>query len=99
MPRWKSAAAYLALVAVTLLFAGQVSAQETILYNFIGGKVDGEEPMSTLIFDAAGNLYGSAFFGNKYNHGSVFELTPNVSGTWNENVLHVFNGLGDGHHP
>jgi uncharacterized repeat protein (TIGR03803 family) len=92
--------ALLAIVtAAALLFATHATAQETILYSFIGGKVDGSDPISAVIFDGTGNLYGSTFYGDKYNHGSVFKLTPNASGEWTETVLHVFNSEGDGHNP
>ena len=33
---------------------------EKVLYNFSGGT-DGTEPIGALIFDAAGNLYGTTY--------------------------------------
>jgi len=43
---------------------------ETVLYSFTGGK-DGSEPWGGLVRDAAGNLYGTTFFGGHpaCNHG------------------------------
>jgi uncharacterized repeat protein (TIGR03803 family) len=73
----------LSIIATTLALTPKAFPQETILYNFIGGKLDGIDPEGPLIFDAAGNLYGSTSFGDKYNHGSVFKLTPTESGSWN----------------
>ncbi|MFZ0312326.1 MAG: choice-of-anchor tandem repeat GloVer-containing protein, partial [Candidatus Korobacteraceae bacterium] len=70
---------------------------ETVLYSFCpqgGFCSDGEEPVGSLIFDAAGNLYGTTQFS-----GGVFELTPDGNGGWTETVLHVFGGDGDGYYP
>ena len=74
---------------------------ETVLYSFCpqgGGCSDGEEPASTLIFDAAGNLYGTTYFG-----GGVFELSPNQSGDWTLTVLYALGscefGCQDGYYP
>ena len=49
---------------------------EKVLHSFNNNGVDGAEPCAGLIFDAAGNLYGTTYFGGTYNHGTVFELTP-----------------------
>jgi len=63
---------------------------ESILYSFPGGR-DGKQPMSDLIFDAAGNLYGTAFEGGfPGNYGVVFELQPQSTGGWRELILHAF---------
>ena len=45
-----------------------------VLYSFTGP--DGGSPSSTLIRDAAGNLYGTTYGGGAYGHGVVFKLTP-----------------------
>jgi len=64
---------------------------ETVLYSFSGG-VDGAIPVAALIFDVAGNLYGTTRLGGAANgFGAVFELTPNSDGSWTESVLHSFN--------
>lgn len=47
----------------------------TDLYDFTGGS-DGGEPMSTVVFDAQGNLYGTTYQGGTNNLGVVFEITP-----------------------
>jgi uncharacterized repeat protein (TIGR03803 family) len=67
------------------------------LYNFCpnSGCSDGSYPTSGVIFDRAGNLYGTTFSGGAYNGGTVFELTRN-KGTWTEKVLHSFTGGNDG---
>ncbi len=74
---------------------------ETTLYIF-AGTPDGSYPTGGLIFDAAGNLYGTTYYGGPYSlgYGTVFELTPNGSGNWTETTLHNFSGLKtDGRHP
>lgn len=65
------------------------------LHTFTGG-VDGESPACPLVFDAAGNLYGTTYAGGGAGYGNVFELTPNADGTWTEHVLHEFTGGRDG---
>ena len=67
----------------------------TTLHAFHGGG-DGSTPTSDLIFDEAGNLYGTTRQGGTHNFGTVFELSPNSSGTWTETVLYRFLGGGDG---
>jgi uncharacterized repeat protein (TIGR03803 family) len=51
---------------------------------------DGETPHAGLIFDQAGNLYGTTEYGGAYGGGNVFELTPNADGSWTEKVLRSF---------
>ncbi len=73
---------------------------ETVLYNFAGG-MDGENPNGSLIFDSAGNLYGTTLHGAINSPycvaacGTVFKLTP--GGT--ETVLYRFMGVTDGGNP
>jgi uncharacterized repeat protein (TIGR03803 family) len=61
---------------------------ESVLYNFMGE--DGANPFAGLIFDQAGNLYGTTYRGGAGGDGTVFELTPNQDGSWTESVLHSF---------
>ena len=63
---------------------------EKVLYNF--GGTDGDQPAAGLVFDAAGNLYGTTYVGGTSDKGTVFELTPAGGGTWTEKVLYNFNG-------
>ena len=67
---------------------------ERVLHNFGVGGSDGIYPYAGLIFDAAGNLYGTTSLGGSEGYGTVFEMTPNGSGGWTERVLHNF-GIGD----
>jgi len=64
--------------------------KEQVLYNFTG-KGNGELPQTGLIFDRAGNLYGTT-------PGNVFELSPNAHGGWTQTVLYTFNNS-DGDFP
>jgi uncharacterized repeat protein (TIGR03803 family) len=79
----------LASMAINTRVAAQ---SETPVYNF--GATSAGAPYGGVIFDAAGNLYGTTTDGN----GAVFELTPE-SGGWNETVLYTFSGGTDGNDP
>jgi uncharacterized repeat protein (TIGR03803 family) len=58
-----------------------------VLHSFTGGA-DGENPGTGVTLDAAGNLYGTTFFGGgKDDCGTVFKLSPSGSLT----VLHTFS--------
>jgi uncharacterized repeat protein (TIGR03803 family) len=70
---------------------------EQVLHAFNG--TDGRNPIAGLIFDAAGNLYGTTNQGGTSNLGTVFELTPAAGRTWTEQVLHNFGGGTDGAGP
>ena len=78
---------------------------ETVLDNFGNGS-GAAIPAATLVFDAAGTLYGTSESGGIYSCyagqvgcGTVFELTPNANGTWTETVLHSFGSGTDGRNP
>ena len=65
--------------------------KEVVLYSFQGGS-DGGYPTSTLLFDAARNLYGTTSNGGDAGCGCgvVFQLQPTGSLGWREVVLHSF---------
>jgi uncharacterized repeat protein (TIGR03803 family) len=69
---------------------------ETVLYSFHTNGRDGFQPYGGLVFDTAGNLYGTTSTGGLYNGGTVFELSPKFGGGWTRKILHQFiaNGLG-----
>jgi uncharacterized repeat protein (TIGR03803 family) len=74
---------------------------EGVLHSF-NPDTDGSDPNGGLIFDAAGNLYGTALFGGlPCDDGTVVELTPGSS-DWTLNVIHSFQGTwcgSDGYNP
>jgi uncharacterized repeat protein (TIGR03803 family) len=72
---------------------------EKILHNFNQSNHDGAEPAAGLIFDSAGNLYGTTRLGGSDGYGTVFELTPQNAGSWTETILHNFSANGDGSEP
>jgi uncharacterized repeat protein (TIGR03803 family) len=74
---------------------------EKVLHRFCptSNCPDGGFPSGGVIFDTAGNLYGTAKFGGTYYYGSVFELKPH-NGEWTAKTLHNFNNNGkDGYYP
>lgn len=83
-----------------VVFKVNTSAQETILYDFIGHTANGASPLAGLIRDSAGNLYGTTELGGgttacSNGCGVVFKLSP----TGQETVLHRFTGGAGGGHP
>jgi len=86
-------------------FAGTVyevtpSGTETVLYNFTGGT-DGCEPQASVVFDSAGNLYGTAPYCGASGWGTVFKIAPGSSGpgTGTFTPLYSFTGGTDGGYP
>jgi uncharacterized repeat protein (TIGR03803 family) len=73
---------------------------ETVLYRF-QGIPDGANPSGDVIFDQAGNLYGTTQLGGNRSDvcafgggcGTVYELSPS-NGGWTENVLYRFDASG-----
>lgn len=94
--------------ALTLLSASAWGATFKVIYTFVGsnnGFQDGANPIDTgdsirgLLFDFdTGSLYGTTAFGGSCGLGTIFELSPDGKGGWNETVLHSFCG-NDGAHP
>jgi uncharacterized repeat protein (TIGR03803 family) len=85
-----------ALCVLVLVAARPVWAQtETVMWDFCDGIgcPDGENPGSGLTSDGAGNFYGTTIYGGANAAGTVFELSPNGSGGWNETVLYNFCSL------
>jgi uncharacterized repeat protein (TIGR03803 family) len=77
------------------------ASSEQVLYSFcsVSGCPDGQLSLAGMIFDKAGNLYGTTYGGGTFGYGAVFELIPN-QGSWTEKVLHSFNANGkDGYFP
>ncbi len=70
---------------------------ETVLYRFAGAP-DGQQPAGNIIFDQAGNIYGTTEAGGTFGYGTVFKLTPS-GGNWTEQVLYSFTAGQDGNDP
>lgn len=64
---------------------------ETVLYSFTGGS-EGSTPLGDLIFDNAGNLYGSTSTGGSEGGGAVFELSPSGNG-WTYKLVCSLQGF------
>ena len=76
---------------------------ESVIYTFQGGSGDGAGPsINGVVFDAAGNLYGTTSEGGtvmahnvacQHGCGVVYELTPSTgeNAEWTETVIHFFN--------
>ena len=89
-------------LSLFLLFSVFAYAGEKVLYDFQGGT-DGYRPFGPLVFDSAGNLYGTTYYGGNekcdLGCGTVFELSPDAHGGWTETVLYRFTGGADGQQP
>jgi uncharacterized repeat protein (TIGR03803 family) len=79
-------AALCAALAVAAAGSASAAPTETVLHSFTGS--DGAVPVTGLIADRAGNLYGTTVGGGTSSDGVVFKLSP--GGT--ETVLHSFTG-------
>jgi uncharacterized repeat protein (TIGR03803 family) len=82
------------------VFKVDPSGNKSVLYSFTGGT-DGGSPSASLILDAAGNLYGTTYYGGYLGCGvpsacgTVFKLSPSGDLT----TLYRFKGAPDGANP
>jgi uncharacterized repeat protein (TIGR03803 family) len=108
-PRTRVLLNVIAFAAMTLSAGSSAwaASKYKVLYSFKSGT-DGNFPSGALVFDTAGNLYGTTvnggssgtcLYGQGTGCGIVFQLKPNQSGNWTENVLHRFQGGSDGANP
>lgn len=87
--------------AATLTQAQQNAApkaprQLTTLFQF-AGATDGSAPLTRLVADKSGALYGTAATGGTQGLGNVFQMSPPQSGgTWTHTVLYSFGAGTDG---
>jgi len=78
------------MITITTASRPAQAQTETVLYNFTGGS-SGANPSAGLTSDGRGNFYGTTFYGGGHGeYGTVFEMSPNGSGGWNETVLYNF---------
>ena len=84
---------------------------ESVIHRFPGttGNTDGQNPHGGVVFDSAGNLWGTTQNGGNMEAclqfidvtgcGVVFELTPQSNGEWKETTLFEFAGESTGFNP
>ena len=77
------------------------ASREKVIYSF---DQEGRNPVASLVFDAQGNLYGTAPYGGLGSCGGarcgvVFRLHPQPGGGWGYRVLYAFKGTDDGGYP
>jgi uncharacterized repeat protein (TIGR03803 family) len=88
-------------IAYELKLSSQGTWEETTLHEFTGGPSDAGEPITTLVEDSRGNLYGTSFAGGdgpcsgllvSSGCGTVFKLSPptQAGATWTSTLIHAF---------
>jgi hypothetical protein len=98
-PRFKTHLPLMCLLVLALAFPASAEWKEKVLHSF-QGIPDGSIPVSGVVLDASGNLYGattdggSSSCGGIAQCGTVYELQPpsQQGGAWTESVLYVFQG-------
>lgn len=100
---WRLLTAGVAAMAIFGVLASNSSAAANTIsvyklaYSFTGGS-DGGNAATRLVFDAAGNAYGTTVVGGVFGCGTVFKLHPS-GGLFHESVLWNFSCGGDGKNP
>src|SRR5690242_1175678 len=80
-------------LSLSLVLVASVAGASTLTVLKSLYSLDGSYPKGGLVFDAAGNLYGTTSLGGGPTRGaagSVFMLTPSDTGAWGEKALYVF---------
>jgi uncharacterized repeat protein (TIGR03803 family) len=92
---------YLLFVFAVLALATMSSATETVLHNFcaVQGCGDGANPVSDLVQDGNGNLWGTTRDRGRNGFGTVFELTKSSGFKVLGQVYSFRGGTGDGATP
>jgi len=72
--------------------------EKTVVFSFPGGNGGQNPGPGNLIFDGAGNIYGTTEDGGQDHLGVVYELTPS-NGSWTETVLWYFSSVDMGYLP
>lgn len=86
------------LVVSTLSF----SQNYKVIHSFSGYPNDGLHPVAPVVFDKAGNMYGTTPGGGSNSClgdngcGLIYELSPNHDGSWTESILYNFCANFDG---
>jgi uncharacterized repeat protein (TIGR03803 family) len=95
--RAATAALAIALALATVVITAAQAQTYTVIHNFTGGG-DGAWPQAGLTTDAAGSLYGTAYYGGTFGNGTVYRLQHAGLG-WVLNTLYSFAGGNDGANP
>ena len=78
---------------------GFASTPTTLTFFLSGSFENGADPQGSLIADAAGNLFGTTFYGGESGFGTVFEIAKTATGYASApTILVSFNNL-DGANP
>ena len=89
------------LTVAFLLVAGAsqpaLSQTYTVIHNFTGQGSDGATPYAGPTLDRYGNVFGTTYLGGSYGAGTVYELSPGAS--WTFNSLYSFAAGSDGSGP
>lgn len=67
---------------------------ENVLHSFTGGP-DGFGPGGGVVYNSAGDVFGTTPDGGKYAQGTVYKVFRS-GGSWRERVIHAFTGGRDG---
>lgn len=59
-----------------VIFKLSSAGKETVLHRFAGYPIEGASPISDLLRDSLGNLYGTTMVGGTAEAGTVFEWAP-----------------------
>ncbi len=92
--------ALVAIFLTTLCTQPAAAHTESVLYSLDGSPND-VSANGPVVFDTAGNLYGTTSGSGGSYGGTVFELSPPsaAGGAWTESVIYSFTGGTDGSYP
>lgn len=88
----------LALFLMSLLGASVSAQTETLLHTFTNGA-DGGYPQQSGLLPLGGSFYGVTLFGGTNSYGTIFQLSQDSNGNWQETVLYNFTNGADGRYP
>jgi len=90
-------AGLLSLAALSLAGFTASAKTVTLLHSFSFNASKGKGPVSSLIVDEKGALYGTTYEGGANGNGMVFKLTPPASdgALWKETVLYSYCSRGE----
>lgn len=89
---WLRPATAMLAAFLMMVSSGWGAVRERVIHSFLARP--SIHPRAGLVFDKAGNLYGTAAGGGNGpgSYGTVFKLSPTVEGGVTYSVIHVFKG-------